>query len=156
MTEENPHGDSYNSNPYLPSTSPLDFESNESLTEVMLSLARWQIFISVIGFSMTGLMLLLFVSQWLFVMGGMVSFATVVLGMTTIIVYLVPSILLYRAVLAARAFAMTKSGTLTNAIEAQRSVWRFVGIMIGLVAGLFVVFGFSAAIIFMLRSGARF
>jgi uncharacterized membrane protein len=91
--------------------------------------------IAAVGFVMTGTTTLLFLSRLLFV--G--SFSAVLLVLFVVFVCLVPSVFLLRAAMIARSFGNRDRANLGDMIAAQRSFWRFVGVITCVVVSLYIM-----------------
>ena len=139
MSKVNFESQEFSSNPYQPSSSPPALpEQMDSIDDALKSLARWQIFFAFLGFLASGLTIMLVLFQLAFTGGGAWG-SIVMLTFLAIIIYLAPSVILFKAALAARAYALTKSGTLAQVFDGQRLFWRFIGIIVGLVIGLYML-----------------
>ena len=105
--------------------------------DALLSLARWQIFLCALGFMVIGVALLVVLIALLLGGGGRWFFAMDIC-FVAFVIYTVPAIYLLRASRAIREFATKRNGTLTLAIEAQRSFWRIMVFIACFVLGLYV------------------
>ena len=139
MRQANFEENEFSTNPYQPHNQPthskkvppLDFVEH---SVVLRSLANWQTFFAAIGFLFTGLILifgLLSVVQ-VFRQGtsalGELVFGVMFLLMA-IFFYLLLSLLLLRAALTARVTVDIGSEELSQFILAQRTFWRYCGVL---------------------------
>ncbi len=162
MSPTDPHGNAYSGNPYQPliptsvSSSEPPFHNVER-TAALRSLANWQTFFAVLGFLATGLMLLLAIMQVLFLAIGRAPllsglFVGVYVGIAFFL-YLVPAYLVFRAAQTARAAANSDLDGLAPFIQAQRSFWRYCGILGIIVFVLY--FAFFVLLLLFGLSGVR-
>ena len=145
--------DNFNENPYKPMTNmsvggPVQ---DGDLREVMRSIGGWQLFLAILGFIGAGLMFLVAGGQMLLTMGmmgnapgGGANFpATVVasafLVAIVILFYLLPSYFLLRASQKIRAYANTGAGSSREVFESQRSFWRYIGIAVAIILGIYAM-----------------
>ena len=162
MSQTNPDGNAYSGNPYQPlmptsvSSSEPPFQNVER-SDSLRSLANWQTFFAVFGFLATGLMFLLAIMQVVFMGLGRASligglFVGVFVCAITFFCYLIPSYLVFRAAQTARAAANSDLDALAPFIQAQRSFWRYCGILGIIVLVLYFAF-FVLLLLFGVSTG---
>ena len=157
MQHANFEENDFSTNPYKPhnqptrseKVTPLDFAEH---SVVLRSLANWQTFFAVIGFLCTGLILIfgLLSAEQLFSEGPVtqsdLAFGPVPLLMA-IFIYLLPSLLILRAARSARVTASIGPEELSQFIIAQRSFWKYCGVITIVVFALYFV-GFVLLLLF--------
>ena len=145
----------FNTNPYESASTLRGLETENSLFDALLSLARWQIFLCALGFMVIGVALLIVLIA-LFLGGSGRWFFTMDVCFVAFVIYTVPAIFLLRASRAIREFATKRTGTLTLAIEAQRSFWRMMVVIACFVLGLYVTAVVAGAFVGVSISGISF
>lgn len=154
-------------NPYQsPGESPFESQSTDqwdsNFEDASQSLAQtkpWVLFLSILGFIATALMFVIFPLTMLWSGNGMppqAAFAMIipiimVIGMS-VLCYLIPSLLLWRYGRRIGRFVESRNPSdFADAIEAQKSFWRYVGILALVVTVLyaFLIAGFAFLPIFM-------
>ena len=166
MSSANFENSEFSNNPYRPiqvisesEGEPVSHEVDEQ-ARALRSLGNWQTCFAVVGFLGTGLILLMGLFQEIFMLrggrGGVIT-GVVVSGMMLFMgffCYLLPSILVLRAAMSARAVANSGPSKMTQFLKAQRAFWRYCGILLSVV--FVVYFGFFAMLFFFGLSGLRF
>jgi len=166
MSSSNFENNDFSNNPYQPikvisetEVQPVSHEGDEQ-ARALRSLGNWQTCFAVVGFLGTGLMLFLGLFQAIFLLrGGRGGVTSTVLASGTILFmgffcYLLPSILVLQAAMSARAVANSGPSKMTEFLKAQRSFWRYCGLLMVIV---FVVYsGFYVVLLLFGLSGIRF
>jgi len=166
MSSANFENNEFSNNPYRPiqvisesEGQPVSHEVDEQV-RALRSLGNWQTCFAVVGFLGTGLILLMGLSQAIFMLrggrGGVMS-GVVVGGMMLVMgffCYLLPSLLVLQAAMSARAVANSGPSKMTQFLKAQRAFWRYCGIL--MVVVFVVYFGFFVVLLLFGISGLRF
>ena len=157
--EDNPYKISAESTQYTNPTAGPSISELVKASEDLASLARWQAFFGFFGAFLCILLMITMVFQLLFVLGtsglggveGLLSFGLFVL---VLVAYGLPTVKLLKASQSARLCAR-QAESFSKMIEAQRSFWSTIGIIVCVTLGLYisflafaVLFGFAASGLF--------
>jgi hypothetical protein len=150
-------------NPYQSPTTPADQWAGQPDVEAVLyeatqSLAQtkpWVRFLSVLGFLGTGCMVLVFsIGIW---MGGMAAgpIEVIILLPMCVLFYFIPSLLLWNYASRISEFLTVRdSRTFSAAIAAQKSFWKYLGILVLIIMimyGMILAFAALAAFVGAVR-----
>ncbi len=138
----NPYQSAANENP-IGDNRGMDQESVES----WLSLGRWQTFLSILGFLASFCLFAFVAFTVLFGMGGgrgrpvggEAFFTLLVFLPMAVLVYLIPSVLLFKAGKQARDIASGETKSLVQVVQSQRSFWRYLGVLAIILLGFYAV-----------------
>lgn len=162
MSSTNFEKNDLSSNPYqsIHSSAALEglpaYERDEQ-ANALRSLGNWQTCFAVVGFLGTGLILLFGLFQAIFMLrgGGGAALSGVLVGGMMLAMgffcYLLPSILILQAAMSARAVANSGPSKMTQFLKAQRSFWRYCGIL--MIIMFVVYFGFFVVLLLFGLSG---
>ena len=166
MSSANFENSEFSNNPYRPIKVISESEGPQVSLEIdeqaraLRSLGNWQTCFAVVGFLGTGLILLMGLFQAIFMLrggrGGVMS-GVVASGMLLLMgffCYLLPSILVLRAAMSARAVENSGPAKMTQFLKAQSAFWRYCGIL--LVVVFVVYFGFFVMLFLFGLSGVSF
>jgi hypothetical protein len=150
MPPTDPQENAYSGNPYQPVTPTSGSLSEPPIHSIeradsLRSLANWQTLFAVFGFLATGLMFLLAIMQVVILGLGRASLVGALLvGLLfcaiTFFCYLIPSYLIFRAAQTARVAANSDLEAIAPFVQAQRSFWRYCGILGIIVFVLYLAF----------------
>ncbi len=141
--QDNPYratsdGTSFSDSPSLPSGTDL-----VKASEDLASLARWQAFFGVLGVLTCFLLMLLMFFQILFLAGtfslGIGELFSLGIFLLMLVAYGLPSFKLLKASQSARLCAR-QAESISKMIEAQRSFWSTIGMVVCITLGLYVTF----------------
>lgn len=140
---------------------PSELKITNHMIDSMRSTRPWAMFLSIVGFISVGFMVL--AGMIMMVVGSVVTqkldgFPAVLLGIVYIIMsffYLVPSIYLFKYASAIGHFldSMTEAA-MESALSYQKSLWRFVGIVV-IIMFIVSILGIIAAMMIPLMIGMQ-
>lgn len=134
-----------NFDPYQPPSLGTGSVPTNSEIETMRNIAFWQRFFSILGYILSGIMVLVFIVQTLVaasslgrgpaIIGGLIT--TMVVLALTVVMYIIPAILLGNASKATRDFGEGRVSLGEYAAQ-QKKFWRYVGMMVCIVLGIYL------------------
>ena len=134
-----------NVDPYQPPTLSTSSVPTSSEIEMMRNIAFWQRFFSVLGYIVSGIMVLAFIVQTIVaatsmssgpaIVGGLIT--TVIIAAMAIVIYVIPSILLGAAANATREFGEGRI-SLGDYAAQQKKFWRYIGLMVCIVLSIYL------------------
>ncbi len=137
-----------NTNPYQSnySHSPADVTSNlSSIHDSLSSLAKWQTYFAVLGL-LASLGAIGVMGFQLIVLSGLDNSGIVeglaafaIVAVLVGLFYIVPTVKLFKAASSARAYAANQSGSMESLLQRQVSFWRYLGIMVSVVLGIYLM-----------------
>jgi hypothetical protein len=138
-----------NTNLYSDNTNQLQVEENAK--SYLVETAKWAKFLSIVGFIGIGLMIIMgiFMGAFIFKYAGAILIPGLSLGTLSFVsfiyivialLYIYPILKLYQfADLSKKALTTNDSAILTKALEAQKSMFKFMGIWVVVVLFIYVI-----------------
>ncbi len=141
MSSFNEPSNPYQSETHEPSLGYSGINISETLN-AWRSIGKWQTFFSVLGFIATAIIAVMLAISALAGRNGQA--AAGMIGMfifmipVTILCYLIPSILLFKAGAATRLIGESDAETFSKIANSQKNFWRYIGILAVIVLAIYV------------------